>query len=409
MRALSQLRTQLNSAGFNTSNFAASEARLASEINRVNAALERQTALSNAQSRSAQTSQDLAMSGANFMGAVNTAQQIAAPFKSAIDNAMTFEHAMSRVKALTQTQNIREGNTEQVAADMALLEGQARQLGATTQFTMTQAADAMGYLGMAGWKTQQIYGTMPGMLNLAAGAGTDLARTADIVSDNMTAMGVPVEKAAHFMDVYAYALTNSNVNLESLGETMKYAAPVAAAFGASLEDTAAMTMMMGNAGIKGSMAGTALRMGLLRLSGPPKKASKAMDELGISVSDATAMALESEAELARLGVQYDKNAPPMEKMGNIITQLSTKMQGLSREEKLASIGAIFGANAASGWVNIIEQGPEVFNKYLEALKNCDGYSEQFAHTMNDDMEHIDKNTLKAVGQTLIQVLFTEME
>lgn len=237
---------------------------------------------------------------------------------------------------------------------------------------------------MAGWKTEQIYGTMPGMLNLAAGAGTDLARTADIVSDNMTAMGVPVEKASHFMDVYAYALTNSNVNLESLGETMKYAAPVAAAFGATLEDTTAMTMMMGNAGIKGSMAGTALRMGLLRLSGPPKKASKAMNELGISVSDATAMAMESEAELARLGVQYDKNAPPMEKMGSIITQLSTKMQGLSREEKLASIGAIFGANAASGWVNIIEQGPEVFNKYLQALKNCDGYSKEFAHIMNDD-------------------------
>ncbi len=137
---------------------------------------------------------------------------------------------------------------------------QAKQLGSTTQFTMTQAAEAMGYLGMAGWKTEQIYGTLPGMLNLAAGAGTDLARTADIVSDNMTAMGVPVEKAGHFMDVYAYALSNANVDLEALGETMKYAAPIASAFGASLEDTAEMTMMMGNAGVKGSMAGTALRM-----------------------------------------------------------------------------------------------------------------------------------------------------
>lgn len=382
--AVSKLRSSLGSSGFSTASFAASERQLAAEIDRVNAALQRQQQLSQAQSRSAQASQEMFNAYNNFQGALSTAGAIAQPFQSAVENAMTFEHAMSRVKALTQTSNIRAGNTAQVEADMAKLEAQARELGATTQFTMTQAADAMGYLGMAGWKTEQIYGTMRGMLNLAAGAGTDLARTADIVSDNMTAMGVPVEKAGHFMDVYAYALTNSNVNLESLGETMKYAAPVAATFGATLEDTAAMAMMMGNAGIKGSMAGTALRMGLLRLSGPPKKASKEMDELGISVSDATAMALESAAECARLGVEYDKNAPPMEKMGNIISQLSTKMQGLSREEKLASIGAIFGANAASGWVNIIEQGPEVFQKYLNELKNCDGYSEQFAHTMNDD-------------------------
>ena len=384
LAALNQLKASLSAAGFNVSSFAASEERLAADINRVNAALQRQQQLAAARLNSQTATQDLGMSAAGFMGSLYSAQQAMSPFTSAVAGAMEFEHAMSRVKALTQTSNIMAGDLATVEKEMALLEGQARELGATTQFTMTQAAEAMGYLGMAGWKTQQIYGTMPGLLSLAAGAGTDLARTADIVSDNMTAMQVPVEQAGHFMDVYAYALTNSNVTLESLGETMKYAAPVAAAFGASLEDTAAMTMMMGNAGIKGSMAGTALRMGLLRLSGPPKKASKAMAELGISVSDATAMALESEAELARLGVQYDKNAPPMEKMGNIITQLSTKMQGLSREEKLASIGAIFGVNAASGWVNIIEQGPEVFNRYLNALKNSDGYAKQFAHTMNDD-------------------------
>ena len=151
---------------------------------------------------------------------------------------------------------------------MQKLEAKARELGATTQFTMTQAAEAMGYLGMAGWKTEQIYSTIPGMLDLAAGSGVDLARTADIVSDNMTAMGVPVERAGHFMDVYAYALTNANVNLESLGETMKYAAPIASAFGASMEETAAMAGIMANAGIKASQAGTTLRAGLIRLAGP---------------------------------------------------------------------------------------------------------------------------------------------
>lgn len=388
---LQQIRANMASAGYSTQNLAQNEIRLRQEIQQTTRALEqanRAQEQANAR-RAAQAKNNQAQTNAfnaygNFQGAISTAQSIAQPFVGAIENAMNFEHAMSRVKALTQSGLIRQGDFDAVNANMQKLEAQARELGATTQFTMTQAADAMGYLGMAGWKTEQIYATMPGMLDLAAGAGVDLARTADIVSDNMTAMGVPVEKAGHFMDVYAYALTNANVSLESLGETMKYAAPVAAAFGASLEDTAAMTMMMGNAGIKGSMAGTALRMGLLRLSGPPKKASKEMEALGVSVSDATAMAMEAQAEMQRLGINIDENAPPMEKMSNIIKQLQVKMQGLSREEKLASIGAIFGANAASGWVNIIEQGGDVFDNYRDALKNSDGYARQFSKTMNDD-------------------------
>ena len=388
---LQRVRAAMSSAGYGTQNLTQNEIRLRQEIEQTTRAMaraaqeqERVNARRAAQDNSHRAQQDMYNAAGNFQNAIGNAQTVMRPFAGAIENAMDFEHSLSKVKALTQSGLIREGKFDEVNANMQKLEAQARELGATTQFTMTQAADAMGYLGMAGWKTEQIYGTMPGMLDLAAGSGVDLARTADIVSDNMTAMGVPVEQAGHFMDVYAYALTNANVNLESLGETMKYAAPVAAAFGARLEDTAAMTMMMGNAGIKGSMAGTALRMGLLRLSGPPKKASKEMEALGISVSDATAMAMEAQAEMQRLGIHIDENASPMDKMSNIIKQLQVKMQGLSREEKLASIGAIFGANAASGWINIIEQGGDVFDQYRDALRNSDGYAKQFAHTMNDD-------------------------
>lgn len=388
---LQRIRAAMSSAGYGVQNLAQNEIRLRQEIEQTTKAMaraaqeqDRLNARRAARDNSHRAQQDMYNAYGNFQNAIGNAQTIMQPFVGAIENAMTFEHAMSKVKALTQSGLIRQGDFDAVNANMQKLEAQARELGATTQFTMTQAADAMSYLGMAGWKTEQIYGTMPGMLNLAAGAGTDLARTADIVSDNMTAMGVPVEKAGHFMDVYAYALTNANVNLESLGETMKYAAPVAAAFGATLEDTAAITMMMGNAGIKGSMAGTALRMGLLRLSGPPKKATKEMEALGISVSDATAMAMETQAALKGLGVEFDENAPPMEKMSNLIKQLQGKMQGLSREEKLATISAIFGANAASGWLNIIEQGGNVFDNYRDALRNSDGYAKQFAKTMNDN-------------------------
>lgn len=384
LAALSQLKASLSQAGFNVSNFAASESRLQSEINRVNAALERQAALANAQRASAQASQEMFNAYNNFQGALQTAEQIAAPFKSAVDNAMTFEHAMSRVKALTQSQNIREGKLSTVDSEMKLLTQQARDLGATTMFTATQAAEAMGYLGMAGWKTEQIYGTMPGMLSLAAAAGADLAQTADIVSDNMTAMGVPVKDAPHLMDVYAYALTNSNARLTDFGETMKYAAPVAKAYGATLDETAAMVMMMANAGIKGSMAGTSLRMGMLRLSGPPKTATKEMAKLGLSLSDAQAGALEAEAVIKGLGIDLTGAATAGDKMTRVLMQLHEKTKNLSQDEKLAAFKGIFGVNAETGWLALFDQGPEVFLKYLEGLRNADGYAEQVAKTMNDD-------------------------
>ena len=384
LSALRSLQSSLSAAGFNTSSFASSESRLAGDIARVNAELQRQQQLLNAQRQSAQASQEMFNAYNNFQGALNTAQQIAAPFQSAAETAIDFEHSMSRVKALTQSQNIREGNMAQVKADMELLTAQARELGATTMFTAKQAADAMGYLGMAGWKTQQIYGTMPGMLNLAAAAGADLAQTADIVSDNMTAMGVPVKDAGHFMDVYAYALTNSNARLTDFGETMKYAAPVAKAYGSSLDETAAMVMMMANAGIKGSMAGTSLRMGLLRLAGPPKTATKEMEKLGLSLSDAQAGALEADAVIRGLGIDLTGATSASDKMTRVLMQLHDKTKNLSQDEKLATFKGIFGVNAETGWLALFDQGPEVFMKYLEGLRAADGYSAQVAETMNDD-------------------------
>lgn len=386
LEALQRLRSQLGAAGFNTSNFAASERALQSEIDRVNQSLQRQQQLLQARQNFNAAAGNLGLASAGMMGALYTAQQVAQPFRTAVDNAMTFEHAMSRVKALTQSANIRAGRTEQVEREMAALEAQARELGATTQFTMTQAAQAMGYLGMAGWKKPQIIGTMPGMLNLAAAAGADLAQTADIVSDNMTAMGVPVEQAGHFMDVYAYALTNSNARLSDFGETMKYAAPVAKSYGATLDETAAMVMMMANAGIKGSMAGTSLRMGLLRLAGPPKTATKEMEKLGLSLSDAQAGAIEAQAVLDGLGINLEGASTSGEKMTRVLMQLHEKTKDLSQDEMLAVFKGIFGVNAETGWLALFAQGPEVFMKYVQGLRTADGYSRQVAGTMMDDAQ-----------------------
>ena len=383
-----EMDAALKAAGESTSKIGLMSMALRGKMKEAQAQFERynqaMTRLQSANDAHTQSASHFNNEWSNMSNAVSTAQSIMQPFKAAVDNAETFEHAMSKVKALTQSQNIKEGNYERVREEMAELEAQARQLGATTQFTMTQAAEAQGYLGMAGWSKDQIIKAMPGMLDLAAASGMDLARTADIVSDNLTALGLDASQVGHMTDVYAYALTRSNLNMEALGESMKYAAPAMHAYGGDIHDAAAAMMIMGNAGIKGSMAGTALRMGLLRLAGPPKKASKEMAALGVSLSDATRMAYESQAQLEALGIHTDANMKPTEKMAYVLRELSTKMQGLSKDEKLAAVGAIFGVNAASGWLAVLEQGPEAFEDFRNALRTSDGTAKQVASTMNDD-------------------------
>lgn len=250
-----------------------------------------------------------------------TASVVARPFISAAQTAMKFEFAMSKVGAIANA----------TGPELTLLTQTARSLGEQTKFTATQSAEAMSYLGMAGWKTKEIVAGMPGLLNLAAAGNTDLARTADIVSDNLTAFGLSADKAQHMADVYAVTITSTNTNVEMLGETMKYAAPVAHAFGASMEETAALAGIMANSGIKASNAGTALRAGLIRLAGPPKMATKALEQLGLSMEDLTNEQKEAAMALKTLGIETG-NAEGPQKMAIIVGQLQERMKGLSKEE-----------------------------------------------------------------------------
>ena len=173
---------------------------------------------------------NLKNAASQFAGLALGVYAAAQPVIGMINTAAEFEQGMSKVGAITRAS----------AEDMALLTAKAKELGRQTQFTARQSADAMSYLGMAGWNTQEILKGMPGLLNLAAAGGTDLARTADIVSDDLTAFGLAADQAGHMADVFAYTITRTNTNVEMLGETMKYAAPVAHAFGASMEETAAL-------------------------------------------------------------------------------------------------------------------------------------------------------------------------
>lgn len=308
-----------------------------------------------------------------LMSGAATVTMMSAPIVSMIQTAANFEASMTKVKAITSASD----------QEIQRLTNQARELGEQTQFSATQAADAMSYLGMAGWNTEQIMAGMPALLNLAAAGGTDLARTADIISDDLTAFGLSAEDAGHMADVFAVAANKTNTSIEMLGETMKYAAPVAHAFGASMEETAAMAGIMANSGIKASQAGTALRSGFIRLAGPPKMARQAMEELGLSMEDITAEQKEAAMAMESLGIQMsDQNGP--RKMSAILSELRDKTQNLSKEEKLATLGAIFGKEAATGWLAVLEAGPDTFNSLVDAMEHSDGAAAQMAETMNDN-------------------------
>lgn len=329
-----------------------------------------------------------------------TTAVMAAPFVGMLSKAADFEAVMSKVKAIT------------VSDDKAMqqLTATARELGERTMFSATQAGEAMTYLGMAGWNSQQIMAGMPGLLNLAAASGTDLARTADIVSDDLTAFGLSAEHAGHMADVFAKTSTKTNTNVEMLGETMKYAAPVAHAFGASLEETAALTGLMANSGIKASAAGTALRSGFLRLAGTSAKSTKAIEEMGLSLSEATAQQEEARAALASLGIAMDDTNGPR-KMGAIVRDLADKTKDMSKEQRLATLATIFGTNAASAWVAVIDQGPDALDQLTKDLENSDGAAAAMAETMQNNargamirLQSATESVAISIGGTMLPTL-----
>ena len=328
------------------------------------------------------------------------------PLVGMINTAADFEETMSRVGAITRA----------TSTEMEQLTAEAKRLGRVTPFTARQSAEAMTYLGMAGWETSQILKGMPGLLNLALAGKTDLARTADIVSDDLTAFGLGAEKAQHMADVFAYTITRTNTNVEMLGETMKYAAPVAHAFGASMEETAALAGLMANGAIKASQAGTSLRMGLLRLAGPPKKASKALDELGISISDATKSQQEAQAAIRSLGIDMKDAEGKARPMIGIVKELREKLNQLGKQDRLAMASNIFGVQASSAWLNVFDAPAEKFAQLVDEMEKADGASAKFAKTATNNtrgaltrLQSATEGVALAVGSVFLPALANAAE
>ncbi|WP_327358427.1 phage tail tape measure protein [Streptomyces sp. NBC_01304] len=256
-----------------------------------------------------------------------------------------FEAGMNRVKAVTNA----------TGPEFTQLNNLAKQLGATTKFSASEAADAMGFLGMAGLKTNQIMAAMPSTLQLAAAAQMDLGQAADITSNIMTGYGFKAEQLGRVNDVLAKTMSNANVDISMLGESFKYVGPIAKQAGLEFSDTAALIGLFGNAGIQGSMAGTSLRNVLLGLQSAPAKVTTQLDKLGVSLTDS------SGKMRPMIDVIYD-----MAKAG-ITGAQATKMFGTRGGPQLAAL---------------LDQGLPAINRMRDATRDSEGSAKRMADTMN---------------------------
>lgn len=273
---------------------------------------------------------------------------------AAVKVTSDFESAMSKVSAIS-------GAT---GGDLDKLNQKAQEMGAKTKFSATESAEAFTYMAMAGWKTEDMLDGIDSIMNLAAADGLDLATTSDIVTDALTAFGLSASDSGHFADVLAKASSNANTNVSMLGESFKYAAPVAGALGYSAEDTAIALGLMANAGIKGSQGGTALRGSLTRLIKPTDDAAALMEQYGLSMTNADGS---------------------MKSLGEVMNMLRDKLGGLTEAEQAQVAAQIFGQEAMSGMLAIINASDSDYAKLTDAIYDADGAAQQMADTMLDNL------------------------
>ena len=274
---------------------------------------------------------------------------------ASVKTATDFEAAMSKVAAVS-------GAT---GSDLEALTKKAREMGSKTKFSASEAAEAMNYMAMAGWKTEDMLSGIEGVMNLAAASGEDLATTSDIVTDALTAFGLSAQDSGHFADVLAAASSNANTNVSMMGETFKYCAPIAGALGFSVEDTAEAIGLMANAGIKSTQAGTSLRTIMTNLSGEVKICGENIGEVTVATTNADGS---------------------MRDLSDILADCRTAFSGLSESEKAAAAESLVGKNAMSGFLALMNAGEGDIAKLSGAIDNCNGAAQSMADTMNNNLE-----------------------
>jgi TP901 family phage tail tape measure protein len=295
---------------------------------------------------------------------------------AAVKTSMDFDTQMSKVKAIS-------GAT---GSDFKNLREQAIKLGADTNFSASEAAGGMENLASAGFSVNEIMKAMPGMLSLAAAGDVDIATASDIAGSALRGFGMEAGQAAHVADVLAQNAASTNAGITDTGEAMKYIAPVAHSLGISFEDTNAAIGLLSNAGIKGSEAGTTLRSALTNLTSPTKVAASTMKQLGMNFFDA-----------------HGKMLP----LGDVIQEIKDKTSDLTQQQKASVMQTLFGKEAMSGMLALVDQGPDKFNKLSKELKNCDDAGKKMADTMMDNLKgsiEAMKGSLETVGIRIGDVL-----
>lgn len=350
---LQTLGSELSDVGVNTANLSAENERLAKtydkvkksqeEIAKVNTALEQNnTSISNTKTQLA--------------GVIGTAAALgAAIYAGPVKKSRELEAQMSTVKAISNA------TTE----DMTRLTDMAKHMGATTQFTAVEAGKALEYMAMAGWKTDQMLGGLPGIMNLAAASGEDLGQVSDIVTDALTAFNMTADQSGRFADVLAQASSNANTNVSMMGATFQKVAPVAGTLGYSVEDMSLGIGLMANASVKAETAGTSLKTALANMAKPTKQMQAYMDKYGISLTNADGS---------------------MKTFREVIDNLRSSLGGLSKTEKTAAATAIFGKESFAGMLAIVNASDADFKKVSDAVNNAAGAAERMAAIKLDNLE-----------------------
>lgn len=293
-------------------------------------------------------------------------------FTAAIKSGMEFESVMSEVSAVGQIY----GN------ELDALTEKAKQIGLTTKFTATEAAQGLVYMGQAGWTARESLEGIDAVMTLAAAGGLEVGRASDIVTDAITALGYKASDSAKFVDVLAVAAAKSNTNVDMMGETFKYAAPIAGTLGVNIEDLSLALGIMANSSIKGSIAGTSMRAGLINLAKPTRNMKVAMEKYGVALVTNKDGSVDLEATMRKL---------------------REAMKGLNETQKAAALGAIFGKTAMSGWAAIVNATDKDFNDLAEAINKSAGAGKLMQETMMDNTMGDMQIALSAVSGALLDV------
>jgi len=281
------------------------------------------------------------------------------------------------------------GEINKGTAAFKALEDAARQTGASTEFSASEAAGALNFLAMAGFDAESAIAALPGVVDLATAAQVDLATATDVASDSLGAFGLMSKDTAQLgknlarvNDVIAKTTTSANTTVELMFETIKEGAPVATAAGASMETFAALTGELANAGIKGGKAGTVLKNMFIRLQAPVGKAAKVIDRLGISLTD-----------------QNGK----LRDMPEIIGQFNKATKDMGASQKAATLQAVFGMEAIAGVNVLMQSGEERLKAYRTQLEAAEGASGKMAATMRDTLLGRFKGLMSAVEGVKVSI------